>query len=66
MIRYLRQRHAEIVSRYGYAAIVAGGVLIAGGLIWPEYPTAEPALGVGEPLLAAGLIAWLLPGGPKA
>jgi hypothetical protein len=65
MIDYLRKRHAELVSRYGYAAIAVGTVLIGCGLIWPEYPTAESTLRIGEPLLAAGLMAWLLPGGPK-
>lgn len=66
MIDYLRKRHAELVSRYGYAAIAVGAVMIGCGVIWPEYPVASSAIGVGEPLLAAGLLAWLLPGGPKA
>jgi hypothetical protein len=66
MIEYLKARHCEIVSRYGYAAIIVGVALIACGLVWPEYAVAGPAIGVGEPLLAAGLMAWLIPGGPKA
>lgn len=66
MIQYLRNRHRELVSRYGYAAIAAGAALIAAAMVWPELPFAMSAQNVGEPLLAAGLIGWLVPGGPKA
>jgi hypothetical protein len=66
MWNYLKARNAEIYSRVGYGAIGLGAALIGASLLWPEAALATPAENVGEPLLAAGLIAWLLPGGPKA
>jgi hypothetical protein len=66
MLDYLKARNAEIFSRVGYGAIAVGGAFIGASLIWPEMAFAGPCENVGEPLLAAGLIAWLIPGGPKA
>lgn len=66
MWNYLKARNAELYSRMGYGAIAVGGALIGASLAWPEMALATPCENVGEPLLAAGLIAWLLPGGPKA